>query len=105
MNTSWLWPSTAMPRSVARVVCTLRLTMATFAPTSALTSVDLPALGAPITAMKPHRVSAPASGAAVGSSSGCIGAALPNALADEQRHGGGLLGSALARTLSPCGLL
>ena len=46
----------AMPRSVVRVVCTLRLTIATLVPTSVLTSVDLPALGAPITAMKPQRV-------------------------------------------------
>ena len=46
----------AMPISRARVVCALALTIATFCPTSALTSVDLPALGAPITATKPARV-------------------------------------------------
>src|SRR6201987_5047018 len=49
-------PSIAMPRISARVVCTLRETMVTFEPTSALTSVDLPTLGAPISATKPQRV-------------------------------------------------
>ena len=46
-------PSTAIPISRARVVCALSLTIATFWPTSALTKVDLPALGAPMTAAKP----------------------------------------------------
>src|ERR1041384_3334880 len=46
-----------MPRTSAGVVCTLRLTMETFEPTSALISVDLPAFGAPISATKPQRVS------------------------------------------------
>src|ERR1043165_1811802 len=45
-----------MPRTSARVVCTLRLTIETLAPTSALISVDLPAFGAPISATKPQRV-------------------------------------------------
>jgi hypothetical protein len=36
------------------VVCALGLTIATFCPTSALTKVDLPALGAPTTATTPH---------------------------------------------------
>src|SRR5262245_62873615 len=45
-----------MPRISARVVCTLRETMVTFSPTNALTSVDLPTLGAPIRATKPQRV-------------------------------------------------
>ena len=58
MNTSCAWPSIAMPRSSVRVVCTLGVTIATLLPTSALISVDLPALGAPISAMKPQRVSA-----------------------------------------------
>src|SRR4051812_40100019 len=49
-------PSTTMPRISARVVCTLRETMVTFSPTTALTSVDLPTLGAPISATKPQRV-------------------------------------------------
>jgi hypothetical protein len=34
----------------------LALTIATFWPTSALTRVDLPALGAPITATNPQRL-------------------------------------------------
>ena len=55
MKTSWLSPSVAMPRTGARVVCTLCETIATLAPTRELTSVDLPALGAPITATKPQR--------------------------------------------------
>src|SRR4029077_18277836 len=46
----------AMPRSSARVVCTLWDTIATLLPTSALISVDLPTLGAPMSAMNPHRV-------------------------------------------------
>ena len=49
-------PSTATPRTGARVVCALRETIDTFAPTSLLTSVDLPALGAPIRATKPQAV-------------------------------------------------
>ena len=46
----------AMPRIRARVVCTLWVTIDTFAPTSRFSSVDLPALGAPIRATKPERV-------------------------------------------------
>src|SRR5262245_34849913 len=91
-----------MPRSVVRVVCTLRLTIATLAPTSVLTSVDLPALGAPITAMKPQRVS-PAG--PVGSSDICdIRAPLPYSFARQQRRGRSLLGGALARALAARGL-
>src|SRR3546814_12426514 len=45
----------ATPISRVRVVCALGLTIATFWPTSALTRVDLPALGAPTTATKPQR--------------------------------------------------
>ena len=41
---------------MARVVCTLWVTIDTFAPTSRLTSVDLPAFGAPISATKPECV-------------------------------------------------
>src|ERR1700682_6289910 len=48
--------SLTMPRISARVVCTLRETIVTLEPTSALTSVDLPTLGAPISATKPHHV-------------------------------------------------
>ena len=57
MKMSWLLPSMAMPRIGMRVVCTLWLTIEILAPTSAFTNVDLPALGAPMTAMKPQRVS------------------------------------------------
>src|SRR5262249_62351365 len=41
-----------------RVVCTLCDTIATLVPTSALISVDLPTLGAPISAINPQRVGA-----------------------------------------------
>ena len=43
----------ARSQTRARVVCTLGA-IETFSPTSALTSVDFPALGAPMTATKPH---------------------------------------------------
>src|SRR5262245_65888921 len=76
-----------MPRSNARVVCTLCETIATLLPTSALISVDLPTLGAPISATKPQRVSSrpPLS---------AIEAVRLHARADQ--HGGGsrLLGGA-----------
>ena len=56
ISSSCAAPSVAMPISRVRVVCTLAETMATFCPTSALTSVDLPALGAPTMATEPQRV-------------------------------------------------
>ena len=56
MKTSCEAPSIAMPRTGIRVVCTLWLTIETLLCTSALISVDLPALGAPISAMKPQRL-------------------------------------------------
>src|ERR1700704_6229792 len=87
--------SMTMPRISARVVCTLRETIVTLEPTSALTSVDLPTLGAPISATKPQRV---ASGAAVCAGSsiivGIVGAA--DAFARDHRGGRGLFGVALA---------
>src|SRR3954452_12294104 len=55
-STICAWFSITMPRISARVVCTLRETMVTLEPTRALTSVDLPTLGAPISATKPQRV-------------------------------------------------
>ena len=82
-----------------RVVCTLWLTIETLVPTSALTSVDLPALGAPMTAMKPQRVSA------VGLTGSLIWRRAPHALARQQRGGGRLLGRALAGALAARGLL
>src|ERR1700683_1460004 len=45
----------AMPRISARVVCTFGVTIETLLPTSALTRVDLPTFGAPITATNPQR--------------------------------------------------
>src|SRR5512139_695238 len=87
MKISWVLPSTAMPRISARVVCTFRDTMVTLEPTSALSSVDLPALGAPISAMKPQRVSAVSS------------IELVRGHPDAREHGGGrgLFGGALRR--------
>src|SRR6478752_9670835 len=85
-------PSTTIPRISARVVCTLRETMVTLEPTSALTSVDLPTLGAPISATKPHAVAA---GALSPGDSTVIAAAAHTFTLDH--HGGrNLLGRALA---------
>src|SRR5437763_8970264 len=81
--------SITMPRIRARVVCTLRETMVTLEPTSALTSVDLPTLGAPISATKPQAVSAGAPGAV----STVIAAA--DAFAFDHHGGRDLLGGAL----------
>src|SRR6267154_6289061 len=75
--------SITMPRISARVVCTLRDTMVTLEPTSALTSVDLPTLGAPISATKPQAV---ATGAASPCDSTVIAAAADAFARDH--HGG-----------------
>src|SRR3954447_2985013 len=85
-NTSWAWPSIAMPRKSVRVVCTLGVTIATLLPTSALISVDLPAFGAPISATKPQRVP---------SCESSIETFRLHALALEHGGGGGLLGHPL----------
>ena len=84
-------PTMAMPRTIERVVCTLRLTIDTLVPTSRLTSVDLPAFGAPRTATNPQRVA---------SASGSIDS-LPDAFADEHARRGILLGLAPAPPLAP----
>src|SRR5579883_1251703 len=86
----WEWPSMTMPRISARVVCTLRETMVTLEPTSALTRVDLPTLGAPISATKPQRVAADALSARA---SAVIATA--NAFALDHHGGRDLLGRAL----------
>src|SRR5689334_7132837 len=80
--------SITMPRIRARVVCTLRETMVTLEPTSALTRVDLPTLGAPINAMKPQRVAADASAARELS----VMTAAGDALALDHHGGSDLLG-------------
>ena len=54
-RTIWASPSMAMPRTGNRVVCTFWVTMETLDPVSRLTSVDLPAFGAPMMAAKPAR--------------------------------------------------
>src|SRR5207344_2225956 len=79
----WALSSITMPRISAGVVCTLRETMVTLEPTSALTSVDLPTLGAPIRATKPQAV---ADGAA-----SLLGSTVIAAAADafaRNHHGG-----------------
>src|SRR5690348_16408491 len=76
-----------MPRTSVRVVCTLWETMVTLEPTSVFSSVDFPALGAPIRATNPQRVSS-VDGSA-------IAAICRYALALQERRGGGLLGGAL----------
>src|SRR5258708_29975075 len=84
--------SITMPRISARVVCTLRETIVTLEPTSALTSVDLPTLGAPIRATKPQRV---ATGVASSGISSIIAAAA-DAFTRYHHGGGDLFGGALA---------
>src|SRR2546426_12516587 len=89
-KTSCASPSIATPRTSVRVVCTLWETIVTLAPTSALISVDLPTLGAPINAMKPQRrpADAPVAGSAIET--------LPlDAFAGEHGGSGGLLGGTL----------
>ncbi len=56
-RTSWrpASMSVAMPRIARRVVCGRIETIATWLPTIALTSVDLPTLGRPASPMKPER--------------------------------------------------
>src|SRR6266511_3357731 len=86
-----------MPRTGPRVVCTLWVTIETLAPTSALTSVDLPLLGAPISATKTQRALS-ASGFAGGLG---IRRRLPHSLAHEHGKSGRLLGGSLVRPLPP----
>src|SRR6478672_731942 len=80
MKTSCAPSTVAMPRSNARVVCTLCDTIATLVPTSALISVDLPTLGAPISAMNPQRVCA--------APCPCAGRTSPPARPHEEACGG-----------------
>ena len=59
---SWASGRCTMPRIACRVVCGLDEVIAIFAPTSALISVDLPALGRPTKHAKPERKPAGTSG-------------------------------------------
>src|SRR5690606_767847 len=77
-------PWVAMPRTMARVVCTLWVTIDPLAPTNWFRSVDFPALGAPISATKPERVEAAAF-------SSFMAVIRPRLLASEPSGGGGLL--------------
>src|SRR5262245_8641884 len=87
----WARPAMAMPRSNARVVCALGVTIATLLPTSALTSVDLPTLVAPISATNPQRVRSSIAGCRVRQRR----CGELDALAREQQRRGRLLGGAL----------
>src|SRR5260370_12175281 len=90
MKTSCASACVAIPRSNVRVVCTLWETIATLAPTTALIRVDLPTLGAPISATNPQRrrAGAPFSGST-------IEAFRHHALAGQHDGSGSLLGGAL----------
>src|ERR1700731_4303681 len=94
VSTRMIWAlfSITMPRISARVVCTLRETIVTLEPTSALTSVDLPTLGAPISETKPHRVAGFAASPWVSS----VIAAAADAFALDHHGGRNLFGRALA---------
>src|ERR1700730_14836218 len=85
-------PSMAMPRTRVRVVCTLGVTMEILAPTNALINVDLPTLGAPISATKPQRVVGSAD--AAWPSSSAIAPFGLDALARQHGGCGGLLRAA-----------
>src|SRR4051794_31976011 len=85
-------PAMAMPRTMPRVVCTLWVTIDSFVPTSAFSSVDLPAFGAPIRATKPQRVSI--------STMAGIPVTESYALARHEGGGGSHLGEALGAPLS-----
>src|SRR6202043_4036092 len=83
-------PAMAIPRTSARVVCTLGVTMEILDPTNAFASVDLPTFGAPISATKPQRVAgAAASACSAGSTIAPFGL---DAFAHQHGGGGGLLG-------------
>src|SRR5207253_1842974 len=82
-------PSMATARTGVRVVCTLCDTIATLVPTSALMRVDLPTLGAPMSATKPQRRPAGAAG-----SGSAIAVFRLDALVGEHGRGCGLLGGA-----------
>ena len=57
INTSWASGRCTMPRTACRVVCGFEEAITIFWPTSALVSVDLPALGRPTKQAKPERIS------------------------------------------------
>src|ERR1700675_3272312 len=80
--------SITMPRISARVVCTLRETIVTLEPTSAVTSVDLLTLGAPISAQKPQRVAGFAASSGVSS----VIVAAADAFARDHHGGRNLFG-------------
>ena len=54
-RTSWASGRCTIPRTTVRVVCGFEEVIATFVPTIALVSVDLPALGRPTKQAKPDR--------------------------------------------------
>src|SRR5262245_16504600 len=84
-----------------RVVCTLCETIVILVPTTALISVDLPTLGAPISATKPQR--RPAASPAACSTTDTLSL---HAFARQHSGGGGLFGGTLgaAKPLGGCAL-
>src|SRR5690606_32288445 len=91
-----------------RVVCTLREVIVTLAPTRALTSVDLPALGAPMMAITPQRRAPAASASGAASPGAALGlsanlALLHHTFPLQHRGGGGLLGGPLRGPLATRG--
>src|SRR3954471_15592866 len=105
ISTSCAVPIIAIPRTSERVVCTFRLTIVTFDPTSALVSVDLPAFGAPINATKPQRCAPPCDDGCTSPSTGsAIRRIHFHAFAREHGGGGGLVGGALGAALPLRGL-
>ena len=54
MSTIWASGRCTMPRTACRVVCGFEDSITIFRPTSALVSVDLPALGRPTKQAKPE---------------------------------------------------
>ena len=100
MNTSWLAPSMAMPRTGMRVVCTLWQTIADLGADQRVDQRRLAGVGRAddgdeaAARSRPRRRLAHAS---------LIGVP-PHAFARQQRRGGGLLGGALAGALAARGL-
>ena len=82
-----------------RVVCTLWVTIEILMPTSQLASVDLPALGAPISATNPQRVAGLAHPSPPEADSG-IAQTVPNTFAQQYGRGRRLFGRAFVRSIA-----
>ena len=100
MNTSWLAPSMAMPRTGMRVVCTLWLTMRDLGADQRVDQRRLAGVG------RADDGDEAAAGLGVGAGRHAVAhrPSAPYAFARQQRRGGGLLGGALARAFAARGL-